>query len=541
MIIVKDRVKAKEMRSPLIRQVMLGKRQKAYVLDGASKGSNHLAYAVLLATLLIAALVIATTHIHAAGGPIGAWELDEGSGTTVTDLSGNGNNGTIVQGTGTGSPAWVSPGHGAGTPFALDFDGTGVAGSATNSVNLGNAAILDQMDNYTISLWAKFKPGYVGSGGTWANLVGRNSSGADWAWMIYVNNAGHIRPHHRNSNGTFAPLTDSVAVMPVDEWVHIEQVADGGQLHLFINGQEDPNFPIPYSGTTMSLPSANTYIGQDRRERTPLATISDVKIYNDAVVAPEVSTDAATDITQTSATLNGTLDTLGDFTTANVFFRYRVSGSGDPYTETALQPISATGPFSASISGLTPGVEYEVVSGVQWIGRDGTQSAVGNPATFDTATTPTAPAPVVNLQAVAEGSDQINLSWDEPTSDNGSPVTGYKIERSLDGTNWIVVVTDTDDTSTTYVDTGRSPDTTYYYRVFAINAIGTAAPSNTADAITDQPTLPAGPDSVGTGTEATSPDSGLASTGQDIVLVVGVATLLIGSSVAILLKKKLLA
>lgn len=513
------------MRSLLTRQMMSGKKQ---------------ASVVLLATALIVTLAVAAAHIRAAGGPIGAWELDEGSGTTVADLSGNGNNGTIVQGTGTGSPAWVSPGHGAGTPFALDFDGSGVPASATNSVNLGNAAILDQMDNYTVSLWVKFKPGYVGAGGTWANLVGRNSSGADWAWMIYVNNSGHIRPHHRNSNGTFAPLTNSVAVMPIDEWVHIEQVADGGQLHLYINGHEDPNFPIPYSGTTMSLPSANTYIGQDRRERTPLATISDVKIYNDAIVAPEVSTDVVTDITQTSATLNGTLDTLGDFTTANVFFRYRVSGSGDPYTETALQPISATGPFSASISGLTPGIEYEVVSGVQWVGRDGTQSAVGSPTTFDTATTPTAPAPVVNLQAVAEGADQINLTWDAPTSDNGSPVTGYRIERSLDGTNWSVVVADTNDTDTTYTDTGRAPDTTYYYRVFAINAIGTAAASNTADAETDQPAPPVEPGGTGSGTGASSSGSGLAPTGQDIALIAGAAVLLIGGGVAILFNKRLL-
>jgi hypothetical protein len=493
--------------------------------------------AIILAMALLVTMAITATHTRAAGGPIGAWKLDEGSGTTVADTSGNGNNGTIVRGTGTGSPAWVSPGHDAGTPFALDFDGSGTQGSASNTVNLGNAAILDQMDNYTISLWVKFKPGYVGSGGTWANLVGRNSSGANWAWMIYVNNTGHIRPHHRNSNGTFAPLTNSVAPMPVDEWVHIEQVADGGQLHLYINGVEDPNFPIAYSGTTMSLPSANTYIGQDTRERAPLATISDVKIYNDAIVAPQVSTDAATDITQTSATLNGTLDDLGDFTAANVFFRYRVSGSSDPYTETVPQSVGATGPFSAGISGLTPGTEYEFEAIVQWAGRDGTQHATGATNTFDTPTAPTAPAPVVNLQAMPEGTDQINLLWGAPTS-NGSPITGYKIERSLDGINWSVVIANTVSTDTTFTDTGRTPNTEYFYRVFAINAIGAAASSNTANATTDQLIPPTPSDNTGTAGGASSTGGKLASTGQNIALIVGVAVLLVGVGVVMLSKNK---
>src|SRR5688572_6003335 len=106
--------------------------------------------AVILAMALLVIMTITATHIRAAGGPIGAWKLDEGTGTTVADTSGNGDNGTIVRGRGRDSPAWVSAGHDAGTPFALDFDGSGTAGSASNTVNLGNAAIFDQMDNDTI-------------------------------------------------------------------------------------------------------------------------------------------------------------------------------------------------------------------------------------------------------------------------------------------------------------------------------------------------------------------------------------------------------
>lgn len=521
---------------------MLGKIQRKYrvhntVKERFSHAKRRMAYfPVLVIALLVAFLSTTMVHTKAAGGPIGAWKLDEGSGTTVADSSGNGNNGTIIRGTGTGSPAWVSPGHDASMPFALDFDGSGAAASASNSVNLGNAATLDQMDNYTVSLWVKFKPGYVGGGGAWANLVGRNSSPGNWAWMIYVNNAGHIRPHHRNANGTYAPLTDSAKAMPVNEWVHIEQVADGGKLHLYINGEEDPNFPINYSGTTMSLPTANTYIGQDARERAPLATISDVKIYNDAVVAPQVSTNAATDLTRTSAMLNGTLDSLGDFTDVNVYFRYRLAASNDPYTDTTPQVVSAVGPFSANVSGLTPGTQYEYMAVVQWTGRDGTQDAAGTTTTFTTPLGPTAPAPVIDLQAAPDGTDKIDLSWNTP-DDGGSPILGYKIERSLDGITWEVVVADTGTTDTAYQDTGRTANTAYHYRVSAINAIGTAAPSDTASATTDQ-LVPEGTTSnPGAGPSASSSAHGLANTGQNIALMVGAAVLLIGGSLLLAHRK----
>jgi hypothetical protein len=369
---------------------MLKRKRTIYRLYGiGTKGRLFVRRHAVLTSLTAFAIPVATllllvTPTHAANGLIGAWKLDEGNGTTATDSSGNGINGTIVRGTGTGSPAWVSPGHDGSTANALDFDGSGSPGTASNSVDLGTDSRLDQMDHYTISLWVKFKTGYVGNSGAWANLVGRNSSAGNWAWMIYVNSSGTIRPHHRNSDGSFAPLTNSATVMPIGQWVHIEQVADGSHLHLYINGKEDPNFPITYSGTTMSLPTAHTYIGQDKREYAPLATISDVKIYNDASLPPQVATSAATNVTQSSANLNGTVTTLGDFSTASVFFRYRVAGSSGSYTETPVQTINATGPFSANISGLSGSTQYEFKPVVQWQGRDGTQEITGQLLTFKT-------------------------------------------------------------------------------------------------------------------------------------------------------------
>ena len=173
------------------------------------------------------------------------------------------------------------------------------------------------------------------------------------------------------------------------------------------------------------------------------------------------------------------------------------------------------------------------------MGRDGMQEATGATSIFSTPTTPTAPAPATNLQAISGGTDRINLSWDTP-SDNGSPLTGYQIERSLDSTNWSVIVANTGNTSTTYQDTDRTADTQYYYRVSAINAIGTAAVSNVASATTDKLAVPESSDGPAA-EDNDRAEGGLASTGQNSIMIISTAVLLIVFGLGIVYKKKLSA
>ena len=94
------------------------------------------------------------------------------------------------------------------------------------------------------------------------------------------------------------------------------------------------------------------------------------------------------------------------------------------------------------------------------------------------------PAPQ-NLQATAISSSQINLSWTAPSNNRNSSITGYEIYRSTDnGSTWSTIVSNTESTDTMYSNTGLSPNTTYTYRVSAINSIGTSSPSNSASATT---------------------------------------------------------
>ena len=100
------------------------------------------------------------------------------------------------------------------------------------------------------------------------------------------------------------------------------------------------------------------------------------------------------------------------------------------------------------------------------------------------------PGQPANLAAEANGTTQIDLTWDAPGS-GGSAITGYRIEVSENGgTDWDDLVADTGNTDTSYSHTGLSPGDTRHYRVSAINAGGTSVASGTADATTiDPPTL----------------------------------------------------
>ncbi|MYC97948.1 MAG: hypothetical protein F4X13_01635 [Gammaproteobacteria bacterium] len=115
----------------------------------------------------------------------------------------------------------------------------------------------------------------------------------------------------------------------------------------------------------------------------------------------------------------------------------------------------------------------------------------------------TVPGSPRSLDANADGTSRIELSWRAPTSDGGSRITGYRIEVSEDGgARWENLVTNSHNTRTTYVHTGLEPATRRHYRVSAINRIGVSRASRVASAITDA-TVPDAPTGL-TATAVTS-------------------------------------
>ncbi len=98
------------------------------------------------------------------------------------------------------------------------------------------------------------------------------------------------------------------------------------------------------------------------------------------------------------------------------------------------------------------------------------------------------------LTGVAQGQDQIELTWTVPEDFGAlgsSSFTGYRIERAT-GTsgNFMELAANTMDSATSYNDTGLMAATTYRYRVSAVNTFSPGDVSNVATVTTAALTAP---------------------------------------------------
>ncbi len=206
-------------------------------------------------------------------GLVGWWKLDETSGTTAADSSGNGNDGTLIN---MGSYKWTTGILGG----ALEFDGF------NDYVSLPIGSVINSLTNCTITTWVNW-PGW---GNDWQRCwdFGNDTS----AYMfLTVNNSSTGTPRFAittigwwDEDRTTAP-----DVLP-SGWHHITVTIDAdNSVHSFyIDGNlVDENTSPRYTPSDLGNTTRNR-LGRSQYSADPYfdGILDDVRIY-DRVLEPE--------------------------------------------------------------------------------------------------------------------------------------------------------------------------------------------------------------------------------------------------------------
>lgn len=214
-------------------------------------------------------------------GLVGHWAFEDGSGQSVTDSSGNGNDGVFGSSPDEGSddPSWTT--DSAAGQYAIEFDGV------NDLVDVGTADEFEQ-PVYSWSLWLKAPQSPVNTS------IGQPMSNADEQFVASWDHThpGFIASAAHKTGDTWVgvqiqnPLTGG-------EWHHIAATYDGAELSIYLDGNlEESKVVGPANDSEGHLTFGSGYYAG-----APLSyfegKIDDVRIYSRALTGEEVAQLAA--------------------------------------------------------------------------------------------------------------------------------------------------------------------------------------------------------------------------------------------------------
>jgi hypothetical protein len=196
------------------------------------------------------------------------YKMSNGTGTSLTDNSGNSNTGTLTNG-----PVWKASGCFAGSRQALDFDGL------NDYINIpANSAYNTNM--FTVEFWVKANSSQVGN---FRGIVdkgrytGSGQSSQDWYFITYAGNGVIILG---------LPGVGEVWFGTDGNWHHITGTYDGTTLRGYLDGVLDNDLPTG----TRSSPSANgiTVGCTQSNDYYFNGQIDELRLWNTARTATEI-------------------------------------------------------------------------------------------------------------------------------------------------------------------------------------------------------------------------------------------------------------
>jgi hypothetical protein len=204
--------------------------------------------------------------------PVAAFHFDEGSGPTAHDATGHGHDGTVT------GAAWTPAGRHGG---ALAFDGV------DDWVTVAAHPALNLSTGLTVEAWV-YPTGFSG----YQTVAMREMPGG-LAYVLYANDQAPWPAIWIQADGTDVEAPGA-APLPLNEWTHLAATYDGVTLELFFNGV--PAGSRAVSGAISDISGVLRFGGNAVWGEYFTGLLDEIRIYDRALSAAEIQTDAATPI-----------------------------------------------------------------------------------------------------------------------------------------------------------------------------------------------------------------------------------------------------
>ncbi len=309
-------------------------------------------------------------------GLVAAYGFDEPSGTTATDTSPTHDNGTI------NGPLRSTTGRFGG---ALSFDGV------NDLVSVPDANALDLTNGMTLEAWVN--PTTADS--AWRSVLLKERPG-NLVYALYgSSNTGRPSVHVQT------PLesdTRGTAAVAANTWTHLAATYDGTTLRMYVNGTQVSSKAV--SGSMAASTGVLSIGGNGIWGEWFAGMVDEVRVYNRALPATEVSSDMTTPVTcagppalaVTPPTLSFSATQGGAQPAAKTFAVSNTGGGSMNWTASegvswlSLSPGSGTNAgtvtVTPSITGLTAGT-YTTDVTIAAPGAGGTPKTVAVTLTVD--------------------------------------------------------------------------------------------------------------------------------------------------------------
>ncbi len=201
---------------------------------------------------------------------VAAYGFNEGSGSSVADISGNGNSGTINAATWTNAGKFGS---------ALVFNGS------SSWVTINASPSLALKNGMTVEAWV-----YPTTLSGWRTVALQERPGA-LAYSLYACDTS-LRPAGYINVGGSDIAASGTAQPPLNTWTHLAMTYDGVALKLYVNGTLIRTTSV--SGNIVSSTNPLRIGGNSVWGEYFSGRIDEVRIYNRALSVGEIQTDMTT-------------------------------------------------------------------------------------------------------------------------------------------------------------------------------------------------------------------------------------------------------